>query len=301
MSSLDFLSHLRDEKIEYCENEPMSARTTFKIGGAADIIVSVGDLNELRYVLLKAKQLKFSVFVLGKGSNILVSDKGIGGVVVSLSKMSRISVSGETITAEAGASLANVCKQALASGLSGLEFAYGIPGSVGGATYMNAGAYGRELCDVIESVFCVDQNGNELKFAASEASFGYRESIFKEKSYVITRAVFKLKSDSKEKISSRMEDYISRRKQKQPLEWPSAGSTFKRPEGNFAGALIEQNGLKGLTIGNAQVSEKHAGFIINKGAATAQEVRELIKKIQDIVLEKNGVLLEPEVIFVGRE
>ena len=279
----------------------MHRHTSFKIGGNADVFVSVQTVEEFSLTLKLCKKAEVPVTVLGKGSNLLVSDKGIEGVVICLEKLNKITVEGEKIKAGAGVSLAALCNFAANEGLSGLEFAFGIPGSVGGAVYMNAGAYGGEIKDVLESVTAVDVDGEILTFSANELCLSYRNSIFHNNGATVVETVFALKKGIEEEIKAQMSEVMGRRKDKQPLEFPSAGSTFKRPEGYFAGTLIEQCGLKGLTVGGAQVSTKHAGFVINKGGATANDVLELIKKVQQIVFEKTGVTLEPEVIFIGRE
>lgn len=289
------------QKIEYTLGEPMCCHTSFKIGGPADIFVSVKNQDELKNVIAKAQSLDIPAFILGKGSNLLVSDKGVEGIVISLADMNGITVNGNFITAEAGASLAAVCKSACEASLCGLEFAYGIPGSVGGALYMNAGAYGGEISQVVKSARFVDLKGNEGEILACDMALGYRTSIFKSSDMIITSVTFELAECDRCEITAKMEDFIGRRCDKQPLEYPSAGSTFKRPKGYFAGALIEQNGLKGKTVGGAQVSVKHAGFVINTGNATCCDVKRLIKEIQNTVKQKDGVDLETEVIFVGRE
>ena len=212
-----------------------------------------------------------------------------------------ISVSGEEITCGAGAALSDICRAALRNSLTGLEFAYGIPGSIGGAVYMNAGAYGGEISGAVLSAECMTADGSTVKVEAKDMNFGYRKSVFKENGTTVISAVLRLQKGEKKEIEEKMEDYISRRKSKQPLEYPSAGSFFKRPEGYFAGALIEKNGLKGASVGGAQVSCKHAGFIINRGGATAADVMKLSRKVSDTVLAKDGVKLEREVIFIGRE
>lgn len=289
------------KKTEYKKNEPMKLHTSFKIGGNADFFVSVSDTQELKSVLKEIKSLDIPYFILGKGSNLLVSDKGIEGVVISLSGMDTVRIDGNEITAFAGASLASVCCKAQENCLTGLEFAYGIPASVGGALYMNAGAYGGEMANVVTSATFVTDEGESGAISVNDMALGYRTSIFKGSSMIITSVTFSMEKGDKAEIKAKMEDFIGRRKSKQPLEYPSAGSTFKRPEGYFAGALIEQNGLKGKSVGGAEVSCKHAGFVINKGNATCKDVKELIKIIKDTVLKADGVELETEVIFVGRE
>ncbi len=296
-----FLKFCKENQIEYRENEPMCLHTSFKTGGAADVFINIGSAEQLSLVLKEIKNENIPYFVIGKGSNLLVSDKGIAGVVLSLSGLDEITVDDEYITAGAGASLAAVCVAAQKNSLQGMEALYGIPASIGGALYMNAGAYGGEMSQVVESAVFVSENGEIGEIKASNMALGYRTSIFKKQSNIITNVTFKLKKGNADDIKAAMDDYMSRRKAKQPLEYPSAGSTFKRPEGYFAGALIEQNGLKGKTVGGAMVSEKHAGFLINFDNAKSDDIKELMKIVSDTVFEANGVRLEPEVIFIGRE
>lgn len=299
---LDNLCNRLDEyKIEYATNEPMSRHTTFKIGGNADLFVKVKTEDELKTVLSLTKEFDLPLFLLGKGSNLLVSDKGIAGVVISLDGLDSVTVDGDTVICGAGASLRAVCLATQKVGLSGLEFAYGIPGTVGGALYMNAGAYGGEMSQVVVSATALDRDGNIKLFNSEQMKLGYRASIFKNTDLIITSVTLKLKQGNADEIKSAMDDFFSRRRDKQPLEFPSAGSTFKRPEGYFAGALIEKNNLKGASVGGAQVSQKHAGFVINTGNATCSDVLSLIKKVKDTVKQADGVDLEPEVIFVGRK
>ncbi len=298
MALSEFLKSLGD--ICYTLNEPLDRHTTFKIGGAADVFVSVRSVDELGIVLKSAKIYAVPVFIIGKGSNLLVSDNGIEGAVVSLAGLDGIEVSGNSITCGAGANLSALCIRARDEGLSGLEFAFGIPGSVGGALYMNAGAYGGEMSQAVRNALCMDADGNLITLSLEEMELGYRTSAFKKRGLIILSATFELNADKGEEINGRMQELLSRRKDKQPLEYPSAGSTFKRPEGHFAGALIEKNGLKGAGVGAAQVSEKHAGFVINTGDATCADVLALIEKIQKTVFNADGVRLETEVIFVGR-
>ena len=288
------------DKENVLENEPMCNHTTFKVGGVADWFLMPQNESELSAVLKTVKEEKLPLFILGNGSNLLVGDNGIRGVVVCLcKKMDSIDVKGECVYAEAGAVLSRVSNAALADGLAGFEFASGIPGSVGGAVFMNAGAYEHELKEVVESVRYMDMNGNIEEIPGKDCKFGYRSSIFSEFECIILGCTFKLAKDNKDDIKARIADYTNRRVSKQPIEKPSAGSTFKRPEGHFAGGLIEQAGLKGYSVGGAQVSEKHAGFIINTGNATAKDVMDLIAYVQKNVSEKFGVMLEPEVKIVG--
>ena len=295
-----FKKALEEKGIEYKLLEPMKNHTSFKIGGEADIFVKVKDISSLKETLKSAKENEVPTFILGKGSNLLVSDDGIEGAVISLLGLDEISLEDDIINCAAGVSLSSLCRFARDNSLSGLEFAYGIPGSVGGAVYMNAGAYGGEMSDVLKSVTCMDKEGNIKEISAKDMELGYRNSVFMKNGMIVLSAKLRLKSGKLEDITAAMEDYMNRRLSKQPLEYPSAGSTFKRPEGYFAGALIEENGLKGFTIGGAMVSEKHAGFVINYKNANCSDVKQLINCISQRVFENNGVKLQPEVIFVGR-
>lgn len=282
-------------------NEPMSAHTTFRVGGAADYFAEPVSEEEAAALLDAAKQEGIPVTVTGNGSNLLVRDGGIRGLVLHMGRgFADVSVTGGKITARSGALLSQVANIARKNGLSGLEFAAGIPGSVGGGVYMNAGAYGGSLSDVLVSVRAITDGGVRT-FAAGECDFGYRHSVFCENRAVIVGAEFELMRAPEEEIADRMRSLAQKRAEKQPLEYPSAGSTFKRPEGHFAGALIEQTGLKGFSVGAAQVSEKHAGFVINRGGATAAELLELIFEVQRRVFEHTGVRLEPEVRIIGEE
>ena len=277
-------------------NEPMKAHTSFKIGGPAEIYLEIASIDELLKVIGLCKKEGVSFFVLGNGSNLLVSDNGVEGVIIHFSgKLANTRAEGDIVRAGAGLSLAELAAFTAENGLSGLEFAAGIPGSVGGAIYMNAGAYGGEMKDVVSGVYLLTEDG--LKhFSADDMKFSYRHSIVPEiKNAIVIAADFKLKPDKKEDIFARIEDLNARRREKQPLEYPSAGSTFKRPETGFASKLIEEAGLKGTRIGGAEVSEKHSGFIINADNATAEDVKELIAYVQKVVEEKSGIKLYPEV------
>lgn len=281
-------------------DEPMSKHTSFKIGGNADFLLTPETEEQLKAVLMAAKENGLPTFIMGNGSNLLVGDKGIRGAVISLcKKMNMIEVKGEKIYAGCGALLSRTSAEALKVELEGLEFASGIPGTVGGGIYMNAGAYGSEMKDVVESVRYMDNEGNISEIGVDLCKFGYRKSVFAENGYIILGATFKLKKGSHDEIRKKINDFTNRRVTKQPIERPSAGSVFKRPEGYFAGTLIDEAGLKGYSVGGAEVSEKHAGFIINKGDATAKDVLELIEHIQEVVYKKNGVRLETEVKLVG--
>ncbi len=290
-----------NEKIEYRTEEPMRNHTSFKIGGPASLFIEPKNTDELCLLMTAIKKFEIPYFVIGNGSNILVSDKGIEGAVISLSKINSIEVNGEYITAGAGASLAGVCAAARDNSLSGLEFAYGIPGCAGGSLYMNAGAYNGEISQAVDSCKFITSEGITEEISKNDMNFGYRKSIFRGSDMIITSVKYRLKKGDKEKINALMEDYMEKRKAKQPLEFPSAGSTFKRPEGNFAGALIEKNNLKGVTVGGAMVSPKHAGFLINCGSATCEDVKKLIELVKETVFKADGVMLEPEIIFVGKE
>lgn len=289
--------YVKNEGISYIENEPMALHTTFKIGGPARLAVFPKNENEISDVIKKCKEENVRYMVVGNGSNLLVADEGIDAVVILLGKeFCEVKlIDDTTIFAEAGASLMKVCRFALENGLSGLEFAYGIPGSCGGGAFMNAGAYGGELGDVMFRCDHIDKDGNKGSLEGDDLKLAYRHSAYYENGCVITGAYFKMQKADKEEIKAKMNDYMSRRRDKQPLEYPSAGSTFKRPEGNFAGALIEQCGLKGTSVGGAEISTKHAGFVINKGGATCKDVLDLCKKVADTVKAEKGIDLEMEV------
>ncbi|MBP1542814.1 MAG: UDP-N-acetylmuramate dehydrogenase [Oscillospiraceae bacterium] len=298
-SSLEKLC--RDIGAQYSLNEPLAPYTSMKIGGACDILVHAGSEYVVREVVSLCKKENIPYFVLGKGSNVLVSDNGYHGCVILVGKdMSDINVDIErnTISAATGASLKSVCMAALENGLTGLEFAYGIPGSVGGALYMNAGAYGGEMKDIVKSCRYVDENGEYQEMNVDEMELSYRHSFFTGKKCIIISVTMELKKGDKSEIKARMDELMQRRRDKQPLEYPSCGSTFKRPEGYFAAALIEECGLKGFTIGGAQVSEKHSGFVINRGGASFEDVMALVDHIKSVVCEKKGVELECEMLIL---
>ncbi len=283
-------------------NEPMSRHTTFKIGGPADYLVLPVSAQEVAAILRIAQEYALPVTVLGNGSNVLVLDKGIRGLVIKVnSEMSHITHQDTIIIAGAGASLSDVSRYAANHGLTGMEFAVGIPGSIGGAVYMNAGAYDGEMSHIVFAVTSVFPDSCMKRFTQSKIDFRYRYSIFQINNSIICEVELKLQYGDIEAIANKMTDCTTRRETKQPIEMPSAGSTFKRPPGYYAGTLIEQCGLKGLKIGGAQVSLKHAGFIINAGGATAKDVLALIKEVQTRVQDKYGVLLQPEVKVFGEE
>ena len=288
------------EKEQVLEAESMSRHTTFRIGGPADLFVVPKSVDEIAEVLKICREEKAPYFILGNGSNLLVSDKGYRGVVVQLYRgFGKITVSGEKIHAQAGALLSGIAAAERDASLTGFEFAGGIPGTLGGAVVMNAGAYGGEMKDVLKEVTVLTPEGEILTLQADELHMGYRTSVVKEAGYIVLEAVLSLAKGDPEAIRSRMQELAGMRSSKQPLSYPSAGSTFKRPEGYFAGKLIMDSGLRGYQVGGAQVSEKHCGFVINAGNATAEDVCRLMADVQRIVREKFGVTLEPEVKFLG--
>lgn len=280
--------------------EPMKRHTTFRIGGPAEVFVMPGNLEEMQRILEICRTEDLPYFILGNGSNLLVSDKGYQGVVVQLYRnFGQIRVEDSRIHAQAGALLSGIAAAAREASLTGFEFAGGIPGTLGGAVVMNAGAYGGEMKDVLKEVTVLTPEGRVLTLQADELHMGYRTSVIKEAGYIVLEAVISLEKGDQEEIRSRMQELAGMRTSKQPLSYPSAGSTFKRPEGYFAGKLIMDSGLRGYQVGGAQVSEKHCGFVINTGNATAKDVTTLMSDVQRIVMEKFGVKLEPEVKFLG--
>ena len=281
-------------------DEKMSSYTSFKTGGPCGVRISPSNAEQLKNVIAKAKELSIPFVVLGNGTNVLVPDEGIEKAVIIVGdKMAYITNEGDGVLSfSAGTNLVSLCRFALENSLSGLEFAFGIPGTCGGAVFMNAGAYGGEIKDVLTEVTHLTPDMKIETISADMAELSYRHSIYKNNGCIILSAKVKLSEDSKENIKARMDDFLGRRKSKQPLEYPSAGSTFKRPEGHFAGALIEQCNLKGKSIGGAQVSEKHAGFVINRGDATSTDILTLIDHIHKTVKNETGVSLEPEVIVL---
>lgn len=275
-------------------NEPMSRHTTFGIGGPAEVLIQVNTKDAARAAARALKEYDITPCVIGNGSNILVSDEGIRGAVMKIC-CGEYRVSGNTVYAGAGATLNKLAAAARDAGLSGLEFAYGIPGTVGGAVYMNAGAYGGQIADVLRASEYLDGSGKAGMFSKDEHGFGYRDSVYMHGEYIILEAEFALNNGEISEIDEKMRDYLKRRRDSQPLELPSAGSVFKRPAGNYAGALIEKCGLKGSRIGGAEVSEKHAGFIVNRGGATCEDVKRLIEHIRETVLREYGIMLECEI------
>lgn len=281
-------------------SEPMKKHTTFRIGGAADYFVMPVSPEEVEQAIAVCKEEKVSYYIVGNGSNLLVSDKGYRGVVIQIFKeMSNVRVDGTCICAQAGASLAKIAAAALDAGLTGFEFAAGIPGTLGGACVMNAGAYGGEMKDVLAEVTVLDEKGEIRTIGKENLELGYRTSIIARKQYTVLEAKLQLKEGDQEAIRGLINELKERRVSKQPLEYPSAGSTFKRPEGYFAGKLIQDAGLRGFRVGDAMVSEKHCGFVINAGDATAADVDSLMKQVSAKVQQQFGVPLEPEVKRLG--
>jgi UDP-N-acetylmuramate dehydrogenase len=281
--------------------EPMNKHTSFRIGGPAKIFAKPKSIEQV-LGLKEIIGVQMPIYVLGNGSNVLVDDKGYEGCILQIGElMNQIDVDGNQIRVQGGAKLSKLAATAMRAGLSGLEFASGIPGTVGGAIVMNAGAYGGEMKDVVKEVTLLDNQGNVKVLSNEEMQFGYRNSVAKCKSCIVMEVIFELRPEEVEKIDELQQEYTKRRKEKQPLEFPSAGSTFKRPEGHYAGKLIMDAGLKGYSIGGAEVSVKHCGFIVNKGKATAEDVKALISHIQKVVYEKFEVNLEREVIYLEQK
>lgn len=299
MNYFSCINYFKNLNCKILENEPMSRHTSFKIGGQADLFVEIYDLESLQKILIFLNKKNIKYFLIGNGTNLLVHDSGYRGVILSLkNNFEKISIKNNILECGAGAKLSSVCKFALKNSLSGLEFAYGIPGSCGGAVFMNAGAYGGEIKDIVLKITCIGKNGCLRNFSNQECEFSYRNSIFKHENFIITNIFFKLIKENQEKIKSKMNDLILRRKTKQPLEFPSAGSFFKRPKNGYASAIIEQCGLMGLQIGGAAVSKKHAGFIINLGGATYNDIKKLQLEITSQVFKKTNIKLEPEIIEI---
>lgn len=294
---LSIIELVKKLNIKYLENEPMSSHTTFKVGGNATLMVFPTSEDNVSALVKCCNENNIRLLAIGNGSNLLVSDNGVDACVMCFdNNFSQIKlIDDETIFAESGASIMKVCRFALQNNLSGLEFAFGIPGSCGGAAFMNAGAYGGEMKDVLYKCDHIDKYGNKGFLENEELNLSYRHSAYYDNGSIITGIYLKLKKDKNENIKAKMDDFLQRRKDKQPLEYPSAGSTFKRPEGYFAGALIEECNLKGKSVGGAQVSEKHAGFVINKGGATCKDILELCDLCSKTVLCEKGVKLEMEI------
>lgn len=299
----DFINFLKAESIEFEENVDGKRLCSFHVGGNVRVVAKPQTADQLSALYDFLLENNIRNILLGRGSNVVISDEGFDGVVVSLSELSSVNIDisdDNCIVAGAGASMLKLANFAQQNGLSGLEFAHGIPGTVGGGVYMNAGAYGGEICQVLKSCLVFDQiDGYIFLIDASQCDFSYRHSIFMDnKNLIVLFATFELKKGNPDEIKAKMDEYKAKRMASQPLEYPSAGSTFKRPEGYFAGKLIEDAGLKGFSVGGAQVSEKHAGFVINKGGATAEDIKNLVAHIQKTVKEKFDVSLECEIEFV---
>ncbi|MDE6016101.1 MAG: UDP-N-acetylmuramate dehydrogenase [Acetatifactor sp.] len=280
--------------------EAMAAHTTFRVGGPAECFIEIEDAQQLQKIQKYLYQVEYPFVVVGNGSNLLVSDSGYQGIVLQIGKkMSKIDVAGNVITAQSGASMAQVAAAAWQNGLTGLEFASGIPGTVGGGVVMNAGAYGGELSQVVTEVQVLDKNSEFLTLDNDTMEFGYRRSTIRRKPFIVTEVVFELSPGNPADIRAKMDELAVKRREKQPLEFPSAGSTFKRPEGYYAGELIMNAGLRGFQVGGARVSDKHCGFVINAGYASAADIMDVIWEVQRRVKERFGVELEPEVVFLG--
>lgn len=281
------------------KEEPMCSHTTFRTGGPAELFLTP-DIHQIKEIVKLCRSFRQKYLVIGNGSNLLAGDRGVSGVVIEIGKrMSDISIEKERMVVQAGAMMSAAANRAAAASLTGLEFASGIPGSIGGAVVMNAGAYGGEMKQVIEQVTVLTRNGELKVLDAGELDLSYRHSCIPEKEYIVLEAVLRLRTAASEDIYGKMQELKAQRVSKQPLEYPSAGSTFKRPEGYFAGKLIQDAGLRGYQVGGAQVSEKHCGFVINKENATSAQIRQLMEDVQQRVYEQSGVKLEPEVKFIG--
>lgn len=294
----EILNLIPVERVKF--NEPMYKHTTFRIGGPADVLIMPESYAEVTEIITFCKNNGINFFILGMGSNILVRDNGIRGVVIKLGNtLKNIRIFDNNIYAEAGIRLSELSKRAAAHSLRGLEFAEGIPGSLGGAVVMNAGAYGGEISKVVGEVEAIDHSGSVKKFTNAQIQYGYRKSIFQNSDYIVLAAILKLEHGEKEKIQATMREFAHLRREKQPLDFPSAGSTFRRPEGYYVGPMLEKMGLKGYNVGGAEVSRKHAGFIVNTGSATANDVINLIKYIQQKAREQFEVDLQPEIKIIG--
>lgn len=294
----ELLNIISKEQIQI--EEPMRNHTTFRVGGPAEFFVQPKTAQEVQGLVKLCKEKEVPYYIVGNGSNLLVSDQGFRGVIIQIFKeMSQIQIEGELVKAQAGALLSAIASKALEAGLAGFEFAAGIPGALGGACVMNAGAYGKEMKDVLREVTVLTPEGEVLAIPDEKLELGYRTSIIAKKGYIVLEAVIRLQKGEKEEIKARMDELKEKRITKQPLEYPSAGSTFKRPQGHFAGQLIQEAGLKGFTLGGAAVSEKHAGFVINQNGATASEIYGLCMEVKRRVQEQSGVELELEVKLLG--
>ena len=300
--NLDFYNQLINciDKERVLLDEPMKQHTTFRVGGNADYFVIPQSAEEVKNIVALCKEADMPYYILGNGSNLLVGDKGYRGVIIQIYKeMNHIRIEDDKVFAQAGALLSRVGTATLEAELTGFEFAAGIPGTVGGAVVMNAGAYGGDMKDIIASATVLTQDGDIIAINKEDLELGYRTSVIAKKGYVVLEAEYQLQKGDKEAIRARMDELKVQRVTKQPLEYPSAGSTFKRPEGYFAGKLIQDAGLRGFQVGGAEVSEKHCGFVINKDQATAADIQELMRQVSDKVMQEFGVKLEPEVKTLG--
>lgn len=288
------------QQLEVKYNVSIKKYTSFQIGGPVDVFAVPYSIPALRELLSNIKKYNIPFFILGKGSNIIVGDKGYRGIIIYTGKLKKVILEGNQLIAEAGITLASLANKAMTAGLTGLEFASGIPGTLGGALFMNAGAYDGEMKDVVKNAVLLNYSGEQIDLNNEHLELSYRYSVLQEKPLVAVKVYFELKPGKKQEIKEKMKTLNRKRKEKQPLEWPSAGSIFKRPTGYYSGPLIEDAGLKGIRVGDAQVSTKHAGFIINLGKATAADVKNLISKVQEEVYQKSGVKLEVEPRFIGK-
>ncbi|MGN1180633.1 MAG: UDP-N-acetylmuramate dehydrogenase [Suilimivivens sp.] len=287
-------------KEDILKKEPMSKHTTFRIGGEALCFIRISREEQLIRLIPYFEQVGIEYFILGNGSNLLVSDQGYEGVILQIGdKFNQIDVEGTVMKVQSGALLSQAARSALEHGLTGLEFASGIPGTIGGGVVMNAGAYDGEMKQIVESVTVLSNEGEILELGNSTMEFGYRTSIIRNRHFTVLTVTLKLRQGNKEEIRKKMDELNARRREKQPLEYPSAGSTFKRPEGHFAGKLIMDAGLRGYCVGGARVSEKHCGFVVNTGRATATDVADVIAEVQEKVKDKFGVSLEREIVYLG--
>ncbi len=293
-----FIDFCNRNNIRFVENARLSDYLSFKVGGPCKAMVFPDTADKIIACIRYLRSEKLKYYIIGNGTNLLAYDEGYDGIIINTSDYSELAVDGEYITCSSGVSMMKICRLALENSLSGLEFAYGIPGTAGGAVYMNAGAYGGEIKDVLESCTYADENGNIIEADTDKLSLGYRESIFSTGEYFILSLKLKLTKGDKASIKGKMDELLQKRKDKQPLEYPSAGSTFKRPLGYYAGALIEECSLKGYTVGGACVSKKHAGFVINKGGASCSDILAVIDHCRKTVYEQKGVTLETEVRFI---
>lgn len=295
----EYINRYVDEA-DILREEPMSRHTTFRVGGEAEVFINIRSKEQLEKLVPYFKEVGIPYFIMGNGSNLLVGDKGYRGVILKLgSRMSRISVDGNRLTVQAGCLMSQIARVACEHSLTGFEFASGIPGTIGGGVVMNAGAYDGELKQIVSRVTVMNENGELLELSNADMEFGYRTSVIKKRPFTVVEVELLLMPGMQEEIAAKMEELNCRRREKQPLEYPSAGSTFKRPEGYYAGKLIMDAGLRGYSIGGACVSEKHCGFVVNKNHASAADVAEVIAEVQERVKDKFGVTLETEVIFLG--